>query len=178
MRGSVPACCSVRARDAGGAPFLRLCRNGDQMVADPDTSHSEARDFDALQAHDCADKLATCAKLRTRQIAAKHPTHSMPEGTGTLQSDYSGHDYNRWDRGLPGGTPATTTIIICTKLCAHRYISRVRSSQVLIFYVPGSGYYHGRSCPICTRCFHRCSARIPTIPSIVVFAVQLERPFY
>ena len=30
-----------------------------------------------------------------------------------------------------------------------------------------SGYYHGRSCPLCTRCFHRCSARIPTIPSIV-----------
>ena len=31
-----------------------------------------------------------------------------------------------------------------------------------------SGYYHGRSCPICTRCFHRCSARIPAIPSSVV----------
>ena len=30
------------------------------------------------------------------------------------------------------------------------------------------GYYHGRSCPICTRCFHRCSARIPAIPSSVV----------
>ena len=43
----------------------------------------------------------------------------------------------RWDRGLPGGTPGTTTIIICTKLCTHRYISQVRSSQVLIFYVPG-----------------------------------------
>ena len=86
--------------------------------------------------------------------------------------------YNGWDRGLPGGTPATTTIIICTKLCAHRYISRVRSSQVLIFYVPGSGYYHGRSCPICTRCFHRCSARIPTIPSIVVscYATFLPLP--
>ena len=41
--------------------------------------------------------------------------------------------YKRWDRGLPGGTPDPTTIIICTTLCAHRYISRVRSSQVLIF---------------------------------------------
>ena len=36
------------------------------------------------------------------------------------------------------------------------------------------GYYHGRSCPICTRCFHRCSARIHTITSIVV-TVALER---
>ena len=63
-------------------------------------------------------------------------------------------------------------IIICTTWCAHRYISRVRSAQVLIFYVPGSGYYHGRSCPICTRCFHRCSARIPTIPSIVGSALK------
>ena len=27
----------------------------------------------------------------------------------------------------------------------------------------GSGCCDGRSCPICTWCFHRCSARIPTI---------------
>ena len=56
--------------------------------------------------------------------------------------------------------------MICTTLCAHRYISRVRSSQVLIFMygtLACSGYYDGRSCPICTRCFHRCSARIPAI---------------
>ena len=45
---------------------------------------------------------------------------------------------HRWDRGLPGGTPVPTTITICTTLCAHRYISRVRSEQVLIFYVPGN----------------------------------------
>ena len=31
----------------------------------------------------------------------------------------------------------------------------------------GSLYNDGRSCPICTRCFHRCSARIPTITSHV-----------
>ena len=78
--------------------------------------------------------------------------------------------YNRWDRGLPGGTPGPTTIIICTKSCAHRYISRVRLVRVLIFMYQakvGSLYNDGRSCPICTRCFHRCSARIPTITSIV-----------
>ena len=78
--------------------------------------------------------------------------------------------YNRWHRGLPGGTPGPTTIIICTKLCAHRYISRVRLVRVLIFMYQakvGSLYNDGRSCPICTRCFHRCSARIPTITSIV-----------
>lgn len=89
-----------------------------------------------------------------------HPPRSLEKGVRRSSN------YNRWDRGLPGGTPVPTTIIICTTWCAHRYISRVRSAQVLIFYVPGSGYYHGRSCPICTRCFHRCSARIPTIPSM------------
>ena len=76
----------------------------------------------------------------------------------------------RWDRGLSGGTPVPTTIIICITLCAYRYISRVRSEQVLIFMYQAmscSGYYHGRSCPICTRCFHRCSARTPTIPPAV-----------
>ena len=31
---------------------------------------------------------------------------------------------------------------------------------------PGT-YYDGRSCPICTRCFHRCSSRIRTILPIV-----------
>jgi hypothetical protein len=79
--------------------------------------------------------------------------------------------YNRWDRGLPGGTPGTTTIIICTTWCARRYISRVRSFRVLIFMYwakVSSWYYDGRSCSICTRCFHRCSARIPTITAIVV----------
>ena len=76
-----------------------------------------------------------------------------------------------------GGTPETTTIIICTTLCAHRYISQVRLFRVLIFMYQakvGSLYYDGRSCPICTRCFHRCSARIHTITSIVV-TVALER---
>ena len=80
-------------------------------------------------------------------------------------------DYNRWDRGLPGGTPGTTTIIICTTWCARRYISRVRSFRVLIFMYwakVSSWYYDGRSCSICTRCFHRCSARIPTITAIEV----------
>ena len=62
MRESDPVCCSVRARDAGGVPFLRLCQNGDQMVADLDTSHTAAPDFHALQTHDCADNLATCRK--------------------------------------------------------------------------------------------------------------------
>ena len=103
----------------------------------------------------------TCLAASVRIVSCKCAAPRL------LASVNPRRDPNRWDRGLPGGTPATTTIIICTKLCAHRYISRVRSSQVLIFYVPGSGYYHGRSCPICTRCFHRCSARIPTIPSIV-----------
>ena len=77
---------------------------------------------------------------------------------------------NRWHGGLSGGTPGTTTIIICTTWCAHRYISQVRSFRVLIFMYQAkvsSWYDDGRSCPICTRCFHRCSARIPTITSIV-----------
>ena len=81
-------------------------------------------------------------------------------------------NYTKWDRGLSGGTPVPTTIIICITLCAYQYIYRVRSERVLIFMYQAmscscSGYYHGRSCSICTRCFHLCSARLPTIPSIV-----------
>ena len=94
----------------------------------------------------------------------------MCRQSGQTEQEQRMQHYKRWDRGLPGGTPATTTIIICTTLCAHRYISRVRSSQVLIFMYwakVSSWYYDGRSCPICTRCFHRCSARIPTITSFV-----------
>ena len=78
------------------------------------------------------------------------------------------------DSGQTSGTPGPTTIIICTKSCAHRYISRVRLVRVLIFMYQakvGSLYNDGRSCPICTRCFHRCSARIPTITSIVVLGL-------
>ena len=84
---------------------------------------------------------------------------------------FFGWIYNRWHRGLSGGTPETTTIIIRTTLCTHRYISQVRLFRVLIFMYQakvGSWYYDGRSCPICIRCFHRCSARIPTITSVVV----------
>ena len=89
-------------------------------------------------------------------------------------------NYNRRDRGLPGGTPGTTTIIICTTWCARRYISRVRSFRVLIFMYwakVSSWYYDGRSCSICTRCFHRCSARIPTITAIVV-CIPIKPPFF
>ena len=42
-------------------------------------------------------------------------------------------NYNRWHRGLSGGTPETTTTIICTTLCAHRYILQVRLFRELIF---------------------------------------------
>ena len=59
---------------------------------------------------------------------------SLPTQKGTSAES----SCNKWDRGLSGGTPVTTTIMICTTWCAYRYISRVRSSQVLIFYVPGN----------------------------------------
>ena len=88
----------------------------------------------------------------------------------TIQTQHAVPTYNRWDRGYPRRKLGTTTIIIHAT-CAHRYIACVRSFRVLILMMSGtmtcSGYYGGRSCPIWTRCFHRCSARISTIPSIV-----------
>jgi hypothetical protein len=54
--------------------------------------------------------------------------------------------------------------------CFTRPVTRIpnrrrRANSFFLFQFSDPIVRTGRSCPICTRCFHRCSARIPTIPS-------------
>ena len=76
---------------------------------------------------------------------------------------------NRWDRGLSGGTPSPTTIIICTTWCAYRYISRVRLVQVLILCVPGN---------VLQRVLSR--QKLPTLYQVFpsVFGEDIHDPIY